>query len=99
MPPCPPHQVRAFHRFYDNWPPKLLIADEVGLGKTGRAKRSLVLAPASVCYQWQIDRVAREFQPELADLLRPEVRNYYREVYRRTVIAVGRTRHPLPAPP
>ena len=63
-----PHQVRAFHRLYDNWPPKLLIADEVGLGKTvqaglllrqawlaGKAKRILILAPAGVCRQWQIE--------------------------------------------
>ncbi len=63
-----PHQVRAFHRLYDHWPPKLLIADEVGLGKTiqaglllrqawlaGRAKRILVLAPKGVCRQWQIE--------------------------------------------
>ncbi|WP_407530868.1 DEAD/DEAH box helicase [Methylobacterium oryzisoli] len=63
-----PHQVRAFHRLYDQWPPKLLVADEVGLGKTiqaglllrqawlsGRAKRILVLAPKSVCRQWQIE--------------------------------------------
>jgi SNF2 family DNA or RNA helicase len=63
-----PHQVRAFHRLYDRWPPKLLIADEVGLGKTiqaglllrqsvlaGRAKRILILAPKNVCRQWQIE--------------------------------------------
>lgn len=63
-----PHQVRAFHRLYDQWPPRLLIADEVGLGKTiqaglllrqawlaGRASRILVMAPASVCRQWQIE--------------------------------------------
>jgi len=63
-----PHQLRAFHRLYDHWPPKLLIADEVGLGKTiqaglllrqawlsGRAKRILVLAPKAVCRQWQIE--------------------------------------------
>jgi SNF2 family DNA or RNA helicase len=63
-----PHQVRAFHRLYDNWPPKLLIADEVGLGKTvqagllvrqawlaRRAKRILILAPKAVCRQWQIE--------------------------------------------
>lgn len=63
-----PHQVRAFHRMYDNWPPKLLIADEVGLGKTieaglllrqawlsGRARRILILAPKAVLKQWQIE--------------------------------------------
>jgi SNF2 family DNA or RNA helicase len=63
-----PHQVRAFHRLYDNWPPKLLIADEVGLGKTvqaglllrqswlaGKIKRTLILAPKNVCKQWQIE--------------------------------------------
>jgi SNF2 family DNA or RNA helicase len=63
-----PHQVRAFKRMWDNWPPKLLIADEVGLGKTiqaglvlrqawmsGKAKRILVMAPASVLKQWQIE--------------------------------------------
>ena len=63
-----PHQVLAFKRMYDNWPPKLLIADEVGLGKTiqaglllrqawlaGRAKRILILAPKAVLKQWQIE--------------------------------------------
>jgi SNF2 family DNA or RNA helicase/regulator of RNase E activity RraB len=63
-----PHQIHAFRRLYDRWPPKLLIADEVGLGKTiqaglllrqafleGRAKRILILAPASICRQWQIE--------------------------------------------
>ena len=63
-----PHQVRAFKRMWDRWPPKLLIADEVGLGKTiqgglllrqswlsGRAKRILVMAPAAVLKQWQVE--------------------------------------------
>ena len=63
-----PHQVRAFERLYTSWPPKLLIADEVGLGKTiqaglllrqawlaGRAKRILILAPKAVLKQWQIE--------------------------------------------
>ncbi len=61
-----PHQQRAFQRLWSSWPPRLLIADEVGLGKTvqaglllrqawlsGRAKRILVMAPASVLKQWQ----------------------------------------------
>lgn len=63
-----PHQVRAFQRLYGAWPPRLLIADEVGLGKTieaglylrqawlaGLAKRVLVLAPKAVLTQWQIE--------------------------------------------
>ena len=63
-----PHQVRAFARLYGQWPPKLLIADEVGLGKTiqagmllrqawlaGRARRILILAPKAVLRQWQIE--------------------------------------------
>ena len=53
---------------YHQWPPKLLIADEVGLGKTieaglllrqawmaGRAKRILILAPKAVLKQWQLE--------------------------------------------
>ena len=63
-----PHQIRAFERLYDRWPPRLLIADEVGLGKTiqagmllrqawlaGRAKRILILTPKAVLKQWQIE--------------------------------------------
>ena len=61
-----PHQVRAFERLNERWPPKLLIADEVGLGKTigmllrqvwlsGRAKRILILAPKAVLGQWQVE--------------------------------------------
>lgn len=66
-----PHQRRAFLRMYGNGPghaPKLLIADEVGLGKTvqagllirqswmaGHLSRGLILAPANVCSQWQAE--------------------------------------------
>lgn len=63
-----PHQVKAFNRLYQNWPPKLLIADEVGLGKTiqagllirqawlaKKAKRILIMAPKAVLKQWQIE--------------------------------------------
>ena len=63
-----PHQVKALERLCRDWPPRLLIADEVGLGKTiqaglllrrvwlaGRAKRILILAPKAVLGQWQIE--------------------------------------------
>jgi ERCC4-related helicase len=63
-----PHQVRAFERMYRAWPPKLLIADEVGLGKSlqaglvmrqsmlaGRTKRILLMAPKAVIRQWQVE--------------------------------------------
>jgi ERCC4-related helicase len=63
-----PHQVRAFQRLYESWPPKLLIADEVGFGKTiqaglllrqawlaGRARRILILTPKAVLKQWQVE--------------------------------------------
>ncbi|MBL26615.1 MAG: helicase [Rhodospirillaceae bacterium] len=63
-----PHQIRAFERMYEPWPPRLLIADEVGLGKTiqaglllrqawlaGRTRRVLVMAPKAVLRQWQLE--------------------------------------------
>ncbi|MDQ0566863.1 helicase [Erythrobacter citreus] len=66
-----PHQRRAFLRMYGETAshvPRLLIADEVGLGKTvqagllirqswmaGRLKRAIILAPANVCTQWQAE--------------------------------------------
>jgi ERCC4-related helicase len=60
------HQVRTYTRFVRQWPSRVLIADEVGLGKTisaglilrqailsGLAKRVLILTPKSVQVQWQ----------------------------------------------
>ena len=61
-----PHQVRTYQRLIESWPCQMLIADEVGLGKTitaglfirqawlsGRARRILILMPRSLLTQWQ----------------------------------------------
>lgn len=69
-----PHQEAFFRRHaYGEGPDRLLIADEVGLGKTiqagslvkarinqGRVSRLLILAPKPACRQWQ-DELQRKF--------------------------------------
>lgn len=61
-----PHQVRAYHRLLESWPCQMLLADEVGLGKTitaglfirqawlsKRARRILIMVPRALLIQWQ----------------------------------------------
>lgn len=61
-----PHQAELIHRVVSTFPRGYLLADEVGLGKTveaglvlrelftsGKAKKALLLVPASVMKQWQ----------------------------------------------
>ena len=69
-----PHQAAFFNRYADSsGPDRLLIADEVGLGKTiqagillkarinqGKVNRLLVLAPRPACRQWQ-DELCHKF--------------------------------------
>jgi SNF2 family DNA or RNA helicase len=61
-----PHQLHTFARMLESWPCRLLLSDEVGLGKTisagllirqawlaGLARRILLLVPKAVIVQWQ----------------------------------------------
>lgn len=79
-----PHQLWVCHRALRQWPIRLLIADDVGLGKTieaglilwpliasGRVRRLLILAPASLVEQWQY-RLNTLFDIRMS-MYRPEV--------------------------
>ncbi|AOA59002.1 RNA polymerase-associated protein RapA [Acinetobacter larvae] len=63
-----PHQLYIAHEVGQRFAPRVLLADEVGLGKTieaglivhqqlktGRAERVLILVPDSLQYQWMIE--------------------------------------------
>jgi ATP-dependent helicase HepA len=67
-----PHQLRVAAMAAQRRPPRLLLADEVGLGKTieacliasqmlatGRARRVLVLVPESLVNQWFVELLRR----------------------------------------
>ena len=67
-----PHQLRVAGIAASRHPPRILLADEVGLGKTieagmviarqiatGRATRVLVLLPDTLVYQWFVELLRR----------------------------------------
>jgi ATP-dependent helicase HepA len=67
-----PHQLRVAGIAASRRPPRVLLADEVGLGKTieagmilarqlaaGRAERVLVLLPETLVYQWFVELLRR----------------------------------------
>ena len=67
-----PHQLRVAEIAAQRRPPRLLLADEVGLGKTieagmilarllamGRVERVLVLLPEPLVYQWFVELLRR----------------------------------------
>lgn len=69
-----PHQERVFSEALSRWPIRVLLADEVGLGKTLEAgiliaylqqtkisKKVLILCPASLVRQWQ-EELKRHFE-------------------------------------
>ncbi len=79
-----PHQLWVCHRALQQWPMRLMIADDVGLGKTieaglilstllasGRVRRLLILTPASLVEQWQY-RLKQLFDIRMS-IYRPEV--------------------------
>lgn len=69
-----PHQMYVAHEVAKRARPRVLLADEVGLGKTieaglilhnliltGRVERALILVPDSLVYQWFVEML-RKFQ-------------------------------------
>ena len=67
-----PHQLYIAHEVTNRPAPRVLLADEVGLGKTieaclilhhqlltGRAGRVLILVPESLAYQWLVELLRR----------------------------------------
>ncbi|RAO75448.1 RNA polymerase-associated protein RapA [Dyella jiangningensis] len=67
-----PHQLRVAGIASARRPPRVLLADEVGLGKTieagmimarqlatGRAERALILLPDTLVYQWFVELLRR----------------------------------------
>ena len=79
-----PHQLYIAHEVGQRFAPRVLLADEVGLGKTieagliihqqlktGRSERILILVPDSLQYQWRIEMRRRfNLQFSLFDLTR-----------------------------
>jgi len=73
-----PHQLLAVKYVLDQPSPRVLIADEVGLGKTieaalvyeelkarGMVNRVLIVAPSGLCLQWQ-EELRQKFDEEFA---------------------------------
>ena len=67
-----PHQLYIAHEVASRYAPRVLLADEVGLGKTieaglimhqqlhtGRARRVLIIVPAALTFQWFIEMIRR----------------------------------------
>ncbi|RUO57835.1 RNA polymerase-associated protein RapA [Pseudidiomarina insulisalsae] len=63
-----PHQLYIAHTVADRYQPRVLLADEVGLGKTieagmilqrrlltGRSQRVVIMVPDSLCHQWLVE--------------------------------------------
>ena len=67
-----PHQLYISHEVASRFSPRVLLADEVGLGKTieaglivhqqlqtGRASRVLIIVPKALTFQWFVEMIRR----------------------------------------
>jgi superfamily II DNA or RNA helicase len=102
-----PHQYRPLIKFLDSQNQRLLIADEVGLGKTIeaglilaelRARRALrqamVVCPKALCLKWQ-EEMWRRFDEEFEILSASDVRRLYETLQERGDIGNLRAIVPL----
>lgn len=76
-----PHQLYISHEVACRFAPRVLLADEVGLGKTieaglilhqqihtGRAERALIVVPSALVFQWFVEMIRRfNFQFTILD--------------------------------
>jgi SNF2 family DNA or RNA helicase len=87
-----PHQVLAVNQILEQFKPRCLIADEVGLGKTieaaliyeelklrNIAKRILIIAPAGLTVQWK-DELKTKFNEEFSIINRSTI-NALKEIH------------------
>lgn len=79
-----PHQEIVSRRLIESWPYSYLMCDEVGLGKTietalairslvlsGRVKRVLIVAPASLTEQWHRELAEKAMLPFALSRVKP----------------------------